>query len=97
MAGGIRQHFAADVAVGAADGRLPPEFPDPAAAPDLLHTDRIDLTEIKSPAGSPAGRRFIVHVTCDGWRYVILLRRQYLEQFVTVRGVYIVTLRATRE
>lgn len=51
MAGGIRQYFAAAVAVGAADDRLPSEFPDLAAAANLLHTDRVDLTEIKSPIG----------------------------------------------
>lgn len=55
MVGGIRQHFAVAVAVGVADDRLPPEFPDLAAAPNLLHTDRVDLTEIKSPIGSPVG------------------------------------------
>lgn len=48
MAGGVRQHFAVAVAVGVTDDRLPPEFPDLAAAANLLHTDRIDLTKIKS-------------------------------------------------
>lgn len=46
MVGGVRQHSTATVALGAADGRLPPKFPDSAAAENLLHTDRVDLTEI---------------------------------------------------
>lgn len=43
MVGGVRQHPAAPVAPGAADDGLPAEFPDPAAAQDVLHTDRVDL------------------------------------------------------
>lgn len=46
VVGGVRQHSTADVALGAADDRLPPEFPDSAAAENLLHTHRVDLTEI---------------------------------------------------
>lgn len=46
MVGGVRQHSAATVALGAADDRLSPEFPNFAAAENLLHTDRVDLTEI---------------------------------------------------
>lgn len=45
MVGGVRQHSTANVTLGAADDRLPPEFPDSAAAENLLHTHRIDLTE----------------------------------------------------
>lgn len=43
MVGGVRQHSPATVALGAADDRLPPEFPNFAAAENLLHTDRVDL------------------------------------------------------
>lgn len=46
MVGGVRQHSAATVALGPADDRLPSEFPDFAAAENLLHTDRVHLTEI---------------------------------------------------
>lgn len=43
VAGGVRQHPAAVVALGVADDRLPSEFPDSAVTKNVLHTDRIDL------------------------------------------------------
>lgn len=56
VAGGVRQHPAAAVALGAADDRLPAEFPDPAAAQDVLHTGRVDLT--LDVLEDPVDRRF---------------------------------------
>jgi len=43
VVGGVCQHSAAAVATGVADDGLPTEFPHPAAAEDVLHTDRVDL------------------------------------------------------
>jgi len=48
VVGGICQHFAVAVAVGVTDDRLSSEFPDLVAATNMLHTDRVDLTKIKS-------------------------------------------------
>lgn len=78
MVGGICQHFAAAVAVGVADDRLSSEFPDLTAAANLLHTDRVDLTEIKSSID------FIGDVTLDTQSRIRLMvtlpyRRTYLE------------------
>lgn len=47
MVGAVRQFFAVAVALGAADARFSPGFSDFTAAEDLLHTDRIDLTQIE--------------------------------------------------
>lgn len=47
MVGAVRQCFATAVALGAADARVSPGFSDFAAAENLLHTDRIDLTQIE--------------------------------------------------
>lgn len=66
MVGGVRQHFAAAVAVGVTDDRLPPEFPDLAAAANLLHTDRVDLTKIKSSIDSSVGDLSDVNVSDHG-------------------------------
>jgi len=48
VVGGLCQHSAAAVATGVADNGLPTEFPDPAAAEDVLHTDRVDLKPSRS-------------------------------------------------
>lgn len=61
MVGGIRQHFAAVVAFGVADDRLPPEFSNLAAAPHLLHTDRVDMTAMMK---SIADRFIGCHFKC---------------------------------
>lgn len=102
MVGGVCQYFAAAVAFGAADDRLPPKFPDLAAAANLLHTDRVDLTEIKSPIDLSISRSAIYRIIILGvWsrmrliRYVILSRR--VIETVYIYNVYIVTLRVTRE
>lgn len=98
MVGGIRQHFAAAVAVGVADDRLSSQFPDFAATTNLLHTDRVDLTEIKSPIDF-IDRRFnafhVRYAIADAVDVTLPYRGTYLEQFVNVACTYI-TLRATR-
>lgn len=46
VVGGVRQHSTATIALGAADDRLLPQFPDFAAAENLLHPNRADLIKI---------------------------------------------------
>lgn len=45
VVGGLREYSAAAIAPGAADDRLLTELPDPLAKKNVLHTDRVHLTE----------------------------------------------------